>query len=77
MLDIKSAYHYNHYYARRNKEQTVNNHLSVSETARKLGISLDGVYRLLYSGKLRGAKADGKWRIPAAAVEERLKQRGR
>ena len=51
--------------------------LSVSEAARKLGISLDGVYRLLYAGKLAGTKTDGKWRVPAAAVEERLQGRGR
>jgi excisionase family DNA binding protein len=51
-------------------------HLSVSEAARKLGISLDGVYRLLYSGKLAGAKTDGKWQIPTATVEERLRKRG-
>jgi excisionase family DNA binding protein len=50
--------------------------LSVSEAARKLGISLDGVYRLLYSGKLQGVKTDGKWRIPRSAVEARLKRRG-
>lgn len=51
-------------------------HLSVSETARKLGISLDGVYRLLYSGKLAASKTDGKWRIPVATVEARLRKRG-
>lgn len=51
--------------------------LSVSAAARKLGISLDGVYRLLYAGKLGGAKADGKWQIPGAAVEKRLEDRGK
>lgn len=50
--------------------------MSVSEAAKKLGIALDSVYRLLYSGKLRGVKTDGKWRIPVSAVEERLR-RGR
>ena len=54
----------------------MNAHLSVSETARKLGISLDGVYRLLYSGKLAGSKTDGKWHISTAAVEARLSERG-
>jgi excisionase family DNA binding protein len=52
-------------------------HLSVSEAARKLGISLDGVYRLLYSGKLVGTKADGKWNISVVTVEDRLRKRGR
>lgn len=51
-------------------------HLSVSEAARRLGISLDGVYRLLYAGKIRGIKADGKWRILVESVEERLRKRG-
>jgi excisionase family DNA binding protein len=54
----------------------MNKHLSVSETARKLGISLDGVYRLLYSGRLAGSKTDGKWRILTASVETRLRERG-
>jgi len=57
-------------------EAQMNKHLSVSETARKLGISLDGVYRLLYSGKLAGSKTDGKWWIPTAKVEARLRERG-
>lgn len=52
-------------------------HLTVSEAARKLGISLDGVYRLLYSGKLVGTKTDGKWQIPVGTVEDRLTKRGR
>jgi excisionase family DNA binding protein len=51
--------------------------LSVSEAARRLGISLDGVYRLLYSGKLSGAKTDGKWHIPVNTVEERLRKKVR
>jgi len=51
-------------------------HLSVSEAARKLGISLDSIYRLLYSGKLVGTKTDGKWQIPTATVEDRLRKRG-
>ncbi len=51
-------------------------HLNVSETARQLGISLDGVYRLLYAGKLAGSKCDGKWRIPVAIVDARLRKRG-
>ncbi len=54
----------------------MNKYLSVSETARKLGISLDGVYRLLYSGKLAAVKTDGKWRIAVATVEARLRKRG-
>lgn len=54
----------------------MNRQLSVSEVARRLGISLDGVYRLLYSGKLAGSKIDGKWRIPVTTVDARLRKRG-
>jgi excisionase family DNA binding protein len=51
--------------------------MSVSKTARKLGVTVDAVYRLLYSGRLAAArKQDGKWRIPAQAVQERLRQKG-
>jgi len=58
-------------------EVVMKEHLSVSEAARMLGISLDGVYRLLYSGKLEGSKIDGKWQIPNATIEARLIKRGR
>ena len=50
--------------------------LSAVQAARKLGVSLDFVYRLLMTGKLNGRKADKQWRIPVEAVEARLKQRG-
>lgn len=40
-----------------------------------LGIRLDAVYSLLWGGKLRAEKRDGRWLIPAWAVEERLKKR--
>jgi excisionase family DNA binding protein len=47
------------------------------EAARKLGISLDYIYRMLLTGKLQGQKLGKQWRVPAAAVEAALKQRGR
>jgi excisionase family DNA binding protein len=43
------------------------------EAAHELGIRLDAVYSLVWAGKLPGHKADGRWRISAAAVEGRLK----
>jgi excisionase family DNA binding protein len=50
--------------------------LTVKETAQRLGCSLKWVFDLLYAAKLPGAtKARGQWRIPAVAVEQRLKQR--
>ena len=47
------------------------------EAARKLGVGLDYLYSLLWTGKLRGTKVGKQWRISADAVEERLKERGR
>lgn len=52
------------------------NTLSVRETAQRLGCSLKWVFDMLYAARLQGAeKVRGQWRIPAGAVEERLKQR--
>jgi len=50
--------------------------LSAIEAARKLGVGLDYLYSLLWTGKLPGCKFAKRWRIPAEAVEARLKQRG-
>ena len=46
-----------------------------SQASRPLGISLDYVYRLIYSGKLVARKSDGRWLIPVADVESRRKAR--
>ena len=50
--------------------------MDVREAARRLGVSLKNIYDLVWSGRLRADKVDGKWRISAPAVEARLKQRG-
>jgi excisionase family DNA binding protein len=50
--------------------------LSAVEAARKLGVGLDYLYSLLWTGKLNGKKIGRQWHIPAAAVEARLKARG-
>lgn len=50
--------------------------LSAIEAARKLGVGLDYLYSLLWTGKLEGRKVGKQWRIPADAVETRLRQRG-
>ncbi len=47
--------------------------LNVMEATRRLGIGLDATYKLIYAGKLPGHKVDGRWRIPAKAVDERLR----
>lgn len=49
--------------------------LTASQSCRRLGITLDALYRLLYAGKLPGRKVERVWRIPATAVEERMKER--
>ncbi len=52
--------------------------LTVRESARRLGVTLDFLYRVLWSGQLAGARKVAKtWRIPAAAVEARRKERQR
>lgn len=50
--------------------------LSAIQAARKLGVGLDYLYSLLWTGKLQGRKVGKQWRIPAEAIEARLKQRG-
>ena len=49
--------------------------LTATQSCRRLGITLDALYRLLYAGKLPGRKVEGIWRIPLSAVEQRLKER--
>ncbi len=48
---------------------------TVPETARRLGCTTKYVYDLLYSGGLRAAKRDGRWKIPGKAIEDRLAKR--
>ena len=43
-----------------------------SEVARYLSISLPSLYRLLRSGRLRGHKVGGQWRISDDAVRQFL-----
>jgi len=49
--------------------------MTATQSCRRLGITLDALYRLLYAGKLPGRKIEGVWRIPAAAIDARLKKR--
>lgn len=48
---------------------------SVPEAARKLGCTLGYVYDLVYAGRLKAEKIAGRWRIPVAEVEVRLRKR--
>jgi excisionase family DNA binding protein len=45
--------------------------LTAVEAARQLGVGLDYLYSLLWTGKLLGRKVGGTWRAPVSAVEER------
>jgi len=50
--------------------------IGIAEAARRLKVTLKYVYDLVYSGKLPAQKFGRVWRIPANAVEARLKHRG-
>ena len=49
--------------------------MNVVEASRRLGISLDALYRLIYAAKLPARKKEGRWLLPVAAVEARRKAR--
>ena len=49
--------------------------ISAVEAARRLGVGLDYLYGLLWTGKLEGQKVGRKWKIPVGGVDARLKQR--
>ena len=49
--------------------------LSPREAAQRLGIGLDSVYSLLWSGKLAARKVDGRWLVSPSEVDARLKSR--
>ncbi len=45
--------------------------------AQMLGVNLQFLYQLIWSGKLPARKVSGTWRIPIEALEERIKERSR
>jgi excisionase family DNA binding protein len=45
------------------------------EAARKLGVGLDYLYSLIWTGKVPGRKDGNRWRVSLAAIEARLKER--
>ena len=49
--------------------------LTVIDATRRLGISLDALYRLIYAGKLDARKVDGRWVVSGPSVEARLKRK--
>jgi excisionase family DNA binding protein len=50
--------------------------LSPREAAQQLRVRLDSVYALIWAGKLKAHKLDGRWRIPGDALKARLERRG-
>jgi len=49
--------------------------LSPREAAQRLGVTLDWIYRELWSNRLPGRRQGAKWLIPASAVGGRLRER--
>lgn len=49
--------------------------LTPREAAQRLGIGLDSVYSLLWSGKLPARKVDGRWIVNPSDVAVRLKSK--
>jgi excisionase family DNA binding protein len=50
--------------------------MTVSEASRKLGVNVETVYRLLYSGRLKAVKREGVWNIDPESVVQRMKRKG-
>jgi excisionase family DNA binding protein len=48
---------------------------TVAEAARRLNLTLDAIYRLVYAGRLPARKEQRHWLIPISAIEARLKAR--
>jgi excisionase family DNA binding protein len=51
--------------------------ISPVEAARELGVGLDYLYSLLWTGKLKARKEGKRWRVSSEAVELRKSQGGR
>jgi len=49
--------------------------MTAIEAARRLGVGLDYLYSLLWTGKLEARKLNKRWRVSTDAVEARLKDR--
>jgi excisionase family DNA binding protein len=54
----------------------MNRELTAQQATRRLGITMDALYRLIYANRLPARKEGKRWMIPSEAVEARLKQRG-
>lgn len=51
------------------------NEISAIEAARALGVGLDYLYGLIWTGKIAARKVENRWRVSRTSVELRLKDR--
>jgi excisionase family DNA binding protein len=49
--------------------------ISAIEAARLLGVGLDYLYGLIWTGKIEGRKEGSRWRVLVSSVQSRLKDR--
>jgi excisionase family DNA binding protein len=49
--------------------------MSPREAAQTLGIRLDAVYSLIWAGRLRAEKQNGRWLVSGGAVDARVQDR--
>ena len=49
--------------------------ISAIEAARTLGVGLDYLYGLIWTGKLAGRKEGSRWRVSISSVQSRLRNR--
>jgi excisionase family DNA binding protein len=55
----------------------VDDEVSAVEAARRLGVGLEYVYSLLWTGKLPGRKIGKTWRVSIEGINQRLKSLAR
>ena len=49
--------------------------LSPREASNDIGMAINNFYTLLWNGRIRANKKDGKWRIPRAEVQRIMRER--
>jgi excisionase family DNA binding protein len=49
------------------------NEISAIQAARILGVGLDYLYGLIWTGKLEARKEGNRWRVSASSVDSRFK----
>jgi excisionase family DNA binding protein len=62
-------------FVKEEKEMPKDRYLSPNAAARRLGVGVDYLYKLLWAGKLQAQKVNERWRVPLVAIEQRLRER--